>query len=115
MQSQQLSELMQAAAQDAVQYAAEEHQITLDNSQQSLALVYTNMAEKHQREQGKSFVSRTRIQPARYFRQPTVVFRVVLANPLTSHEILNQVLIEQGEIAALDKEFLPALLAMVNE
>lgn len=75
----------------------------------------TQFIQKHQREQGKSFVSRTRIQPARYFRQPTVVFRVVLANPLTSHEILNQVLIEQGEIATLDKEFLPALLAMVAE
>ena len=75
----------------------------------------TQFIQKHQREQGKSFVSRTRIQPARYFRQPTVVFRVVLANPLTSHEILNQVLIEQGEIAALDNEFLPALLAMVAE
>lgn len=75
----------------------------------------TQFIQKHQREQGKSFVSRTRIQPARYFRQPTVVFRVVLANPLTSHEILNQVLIEQAEIAALDNEFLPALLAMVAE
>ena len=50
MQPQQLSELMQAAAQDAVQYAAEEHQITLDNSQQSLALIDTILAELHQRE-----------------------------------------------------------------
>ncbi|AVV82919.1 glutamate decarboxylase [Shewanella putrefaciens] len=39
----------------------------------------------------------------------------MLANPLTSHEILNQVLVEQSEIAALDKEFLPALMAMVAE
>lgn len=75
----------------------------------------TQFIQKHQREQGKSFVSRTRIQPARYFRQATVVFRVVLANPLTSHDILNQVLVEQSEIAALDKEFLPALMAMLAD
>ncbi|SUI60233.1 L-2,4-diaminobutyrate decarboxylase [Shewanella putrefaciens] len=75
----------------------------------------TQFIQKHQREQGKSFVSRTRISPARYFRQATVVFRVVLANPLTSNEILNQVLVEQSEIAALDKEFLPALMAMVAQ
>lgn len=72
----------------------------------------TQFIQKHQREQGKSFVSRTRIQPMRYFRQPTVVFRVVLANPLTSNDILNQVLIEQAEIAALDNEFLPELMAL---
>ncbi|MCE9685004.1 putative pyridoxal-dependent aspartate 1-decarboxylase [Shewanella sp. AS16] len=73
----------------------------------------TKFIQKHQREQGKSFVSRTRIQPARYFRQHTVVFRVVLANPLTSREILDAVLVEQTQIAALDKEFLPKLMALL--
>ncbi|MCH1928956.1 putative pyridoxal-dependent aspartate 1-decarboxylase [Shewanella sp. A25] len=75
----------------------------------------TQFIQKHQREQGKSFVSRTRIKPARYGRQATVVFRVVLANPLTSHEILNQVLVEQCEIATLDTEYLPALLALAEQ
>ncbi len=72
----------------------------------------TQFIQKHQREQGKSFVSRTKISPARYARQATVVFRVVLANPLTSHEILHSVLDEQCEIARLDNEFLPALMAL---
>ncbi|MGL5392898.1 MAG: putative pyridoxal-dependent aspartate 1-decarboxylase, partial [Shewanella sp.] len=74
----------------------------------------TQFIQKHQREQGKSFVSRTRIRPARYFGQATVVLRVVLANPLTTHEILNQVLVEQSGIAALETEFLPALLALAD-
>jgi len=72
----------------------------------------TQFIQKYQREQGKSFVSRTRIKPAKYFRQQTTVFRVVLANPLTSHQILHDVLTEQVEIAALDSEFLPQLLAL---
>ena len=50
MQLQQLSELMQAAAQDAVSYAAEEHQITLDSSLASLVQVDTILSELHQRE-----------------------------------------------------------------
>jgi glutamate/tyrosine decarboxylase-like PLP-dependent enzyme len=72
----------------------------------------TQFIQKHQREQGKSFVSRTRIRPARYQRQHTTVFRVVLANPLTSHEILADVLNEQTQIAQLDNEFYPQLLAL---
>ncbi|MGK0407959.1 MAG: glutamate decarboxylase [Shewanella psychromarinicola] len=72
----------------------------------------TQFIQKHQREQGKSFVSRTRIKPAKYYRQQTTVFRVVLANPLTSHQILHDVLTEQVEIAALDSEYLPQLLAL---
>lgn len=72
----------------------------------------TQFIQKHQREQGKSFVSRTRIKPAKYLRQQTTVFRVVLANPLTSHQILHDVLTEQVEIAALDSEYLPQLLAL---
>ncbi|WP_299571994.1 pyridoxal-dependent aspartate 1-decarboxylase PanP [uncultured Shewanella sp.] len=75
----------------------------------------TQFIQKHQREQGKSFVSRTRIKPAKYQRQATTVFRVVLANPLTTHEILNAVLQEQTEIARLDKKFLPKLLELSQE
>ena len=72
----------------------------------------TQFIQKHQREQGKSFVSRTRIRPARYQRQHTTVFRVVLANPLTSHEILAEVLTEQTQIAQLDNEFYPQLMTL---
>ena len=39
MQSQELSELLKASAQDAVKYAAEQYQITLDGSFASLAQV----------------------------------------------------------------------------
>ncbi|MCG9720938.1 pyridoxal-dependent aspartate 1-decarboxylase PanP [Shewanella sp. Isolate7] len=72
----------------------------------------TKFIQKRQREQGKSFVSRTRIIPANNLEQTSVVFRVVLANPLTSNEILQQVLDEQREIAKLDTSFLPKLLAL---
>ncbi|QIR14111.1 pyridoxal-dependent aspartate 1-decarboxylase PanP [Shewanella aestuarii] len=72
----------------------------------------TQFIQKHQREQGKSFVSRTRIRPAKYQRQPTTVFRVVLANPLTSHEILAEVLNEQAQIAQLDSEYYPLLIEL---
>lgn len=75
----------------------------------------TKFIQKRQREEGKSFVSRTRLKPQRYQRQDTVVFRVVLANPLTTDNILHEVLAEQVELAAMDKEFLPKLLSMAKE
>lgn len=62
----------------------------------------TRLIQKTQRARGKSFVSRTRITPERYERRLTTVFRVVLANPLTSHQILRDVLAEQKIIATLD-------------
>ncbi len=55
------------------------------------------LLQKYQREAGKTFVSRTRLRVARYGRELTVL-RAVLANPLTSDEILGAVLAEQGEI-----------------
>ncbi|MCL1078685.1 putative pyridoxal-dependent aspartate 1-decarboxylase [Parashewanella spongiae] len=75
----------------------------------------TKFIQKHQREHGKSFVSRTRISPVKYQRKPTVVFRTVLANPLTSEDILSQILEEQVEIAKLDSVHLPKLLSLINE
>jgi len=65
----------------------------------TLNIVMKNM-QKTQRGMGKSFVSRTRLNPERYDRAPIVVFRVVLANPLTTIEILGNILEEQREIAA---------------
>jgi len=55
--------------------------------------------QKTQREQGKSFVSRTTLTPQVTNGALTVVFRVVLANPLTTNEILREILDEQLEIA----------------
>ncbi|MCV5976402.1 hypothetical protein OFO29_29040, partial [Escherichia coli] len=43
--------------------------------------------------------SRTRLNPDQWQRMNTIVFRVVLANPLTTKEILSSVLDEQREIA----------------
>jgi glutamate decarboxylase len=55
------------------------------------------LLQKHQREAGKTFVSRTRLLMAQYGEELTVL-RVVLANPLTTDEILASVLTEQCEI-----------------
>jgi glutamate decarboxylase len=61
--------------------------------------------QKRQREAGRSFVSRTRLTPAQYDNQPTVVFRVVLANPLTSEVMLKEILEEQKQLAQTDPIF----------
>lgn len=76
------------------------------------------LIQKHQREAGKTFVSRTRLRKAHAGPELTVL-RVVLANPLTTDEVLTSVLVEQceivkqTEIAALLKE-LDELCAGVN-
>lgn len=59
----------------------------------------TRYIQKRQRETGKSFVSRTKLQPGQYHREATVVFRTVLANPLTTEAMLAEILVEQREIA----------------
>jgi len=75
----------------------------------------TKFIQKRQREEGISFVSRTRLHPVKYQRQDTIVFRVVLANPLTTDQILHDVLDEQIALAQRDKEFLPKLLQLARE
>lgn len=55
--------------------------------------------QKRQREAGKSFVSRTRLTTEQYPGSPVTVFRVVLANPLTTDEDLSNILTEQATIA----------------
>ncbi len=55
----------------------------------------TQLVQKSQRAAGKTFVSRTRVNVPRYHDQVLTMFRVVLANPLTTHEVLNNVLSEQ--------------------
>jgi glutamate decarboxylase len=52
------------------------------------------LLQKDQREAGKTFVSRTRLRVSRY-NQELNVLRVVMANPLTTSEILESVLAEQ--------------------
>ncbi|RTE85647.1 MULTISPECIES: pyridoxal-dependent aspartate 1-decarboxylase PanP [Gammaproteobacteria] len=59
----------------------------------------TRFIQKSQREAGKSFVSRTKLTPAQYHGEPTVVFRTVLANPLTTEAMLEEVIQEQRDIA----------------
>ncbi|WP_309044668.1 pyridoxal-dependent aspartate 1-decarboxylase PanP [Marinobacter sediminicola] len=84
-----------------------------ENVQQALALAdplqaeklnaclnsVTKFIQKTQRERGKAFVSRTRLEPACYYKFPCIVFRVVLANPLTTPKILADILEEQRELS----------------
>ncbi len=70
----------------------------------------TEFIQKRQREDGRSFVSRTRIQVARYGGEKIIVFRVVLANPLTSKENLQDILTEQCLLAQESEKLLPQLL-----
>lgn len=72
----------------------------------------TKFTQKRQRETGRSFVSRTRLNPAQWSRMNTIVFRVVLANPLTSLDILASVLEEQRNIIVHQA---PNLLAKINK
>jgi putative pyridoxal-dependent aspartate 1-decarboxylase len=55
----------------------------------------TESIQKEQRAAGKTFVSRTRLEAFAYGGQLTTVFRVVLANPLTTRHILAEILEEQ--------------------
>ncbi len=59
----------------------------------------THYIQKTQREHGRAFVSRTQLTPECYQGQATVVFRVVLANPLSTLEVLQDILEEQCQIA----------------
>lgn len=59
----------------------------------------TQLLQKAQRAAGKSFVSRTRLTPSCYEGDEITVFRVVLANPLTTLETLKEVLEEQRQLA----------------
>ena len=69
----------------------------------------TKFIQKTQREKGLSFVSRTRLEPPKYKQQPCVVFRVVLANPLTTLGTLQEILEEQKDIVGTSEEVQKAM------
>ncbi len=75
----------------------------------------TKFIQKKQRESGKSFVSRTRLTPQAHNGQTITVFRCVLANPLTTEQILKDILTEQKEIAKESWRSLPAILAKIGK
>ncbi len=72
----------------------------------------TKHIQKTQRARGKAFVSRTRLTPAAFDYYAIVVFRVVLANPLTTTQILKDILDEQ--IAIAQEPTAQAILASVT-
>jgi putative pyridoxal-dependent aspartate 1-decarboxylase len=55
----------------------------------------TEAIQREQRSAGKTFVSRTRLEAGAHGGQVLTVFRVVLANPLTTPQILEDILAEQ--------------------
>ncbi len=75
----------------------------------------TRFIQKKQRESGKSFVSRTRLTPKAHNGQTITVFRCVLANPLTTEQILQDILEEQKQIAKESWRSLPAILSKVTQ
>jgi len=58
----------------------------------------TRNVQQRQREAGKSFVSRTTLRVARYPGKDTIVFRCVIMNPMTTLEVLCEILDEQEAI-----------------
>lgn len=63
----------------------------------------TRLIQKSQRAAGKSFVSRTSLNPVKYQGDKIAVFRVVIANPLTTLENLGGILTEQTQLAKSDE------------
>jgi glutamate decarboxylase len=73
----------------------------------------TQLMQKLQRAAGKTFVSRTRFTQHQYHRQAVSVFRVVLANPMTTIDTLHSILEEQLELAS--KKNIQSILAELND
>jgi glutamate decarboxylase len=75
----------------------------------------TESIQKTQRARGKTFVSRTRLETAAHDGKVLSVFRVVLANPLTTRQILAGMLDEQkayGEELLVSEGYGPRLAAI---
>lgn len=75
----------------------------------------TQFIQKKQRETGLSFVSRTRLTPQQWDNMETIVLRVVLANPLTTNEILHAIITEQRDIAQTSSVVLPKITALTEQ
>jgi glutamate decarboxylase len=78
----------------------------------------TESIQKRQRQQGKTFVSRTRLQAHAHQFQNVSVFRVVLANPLTTRAILAEILEEQrsyGQELVVSEGFDNQLLTLSHQ
>ncbi|EAS64804.1 putative pyridoxal-dependent aspartate 1-decarboxylase [Photobacterium angustum] len=99
------------ATQQALLIATDEERETLLELLNDL----TKFIQKRQRESGKSFVSRTRITPEKWQHKITTVFRVVLANPLTTETILQDVLSEQRQLAKESTISLPKIEKLTAE
>ena len=97
----------------AAQALANADPILMDKINEVLDRI-TKSIQKTQREKGLSFVSRTRLEPMKYGRRPCVVFRVVLANPLTTREILADILVEQRHIAEHEESLKSAMRQLQN-
>jgi glutamate decarboxylase len=80
-----------AAVQKALSNAAPKQICTIN----ALLNQVNQLLQKIQREAGKTFVSRTRLRVPPTGHKTITVLRVVLANPLTTEEILSEVLEEQ--------------------
>ncbi len=95
--------VVQSALAQATDEQAAEINLLIDQVNQLL--------QKDQREAGKTFVSRTRLRVPGYAQELNVL-RVVLANPLTTDEILTAVLEEQCTIVL--QQDIQSLLEQVN-
>lgn len=93
-------ELITAPTLSLLTYRLKPQNIDYPNEAQNAKLdKLTVSVQKQQREAGKSFVSRTRLSVEKYGEQSITVFRVVLANPLTTEQDLVDILDEQLAIA----------------
>ncbi len=98
-----------------IRKALEKAQGTQKEKLNELINQLTQFIQKRQRETGKSFVSRTTLTPDQWQRMSTIVFRVVLANPLTTRDIFDAVLNEQREIAKQAPSLNKKILEMVSD
>lgn len=101
-------------ARDLLTKATAEERVAINEILNSL----TESIQKMQRQRGKTFVSRTLLEGAAHNGQLLNVFRVVLANPLTTRHILADILIEQaayGEQLFEDEGHRAALAALQIE
>ena len=87
------------AVQKKLEYSSNEKQIKINEVLDRVNL----RIQKQQRAAGKTFVSRTRFSQPKYGGEPVSVFRVVMANPMTTMDTIRSILDEQVELACDDR------------